>query len=68
MTKGAEQRGTATYLDGAVVELLRPNLGNTDLKAVKLWLISGVRAICKKRVKGYLRSDTTALSKFTACI
>lgn len=37
------------HLDGAVVELLGPHLGDAELKAVQLRLVSGVRAICRRR-------------------
>lgn len=49
------------HLDGAVVELLGPDLGDAELKAVELWLVSGVRTVCGRRT-GFTASQITRLS------
>lgn len=57
-----ESRGTSAHLDGVLIELFCPNLSDAQLKAVKLGLISGVRAVCGKKNKASsAKSDVLVL-------
>ena len=54
-------RPPPAHLDGAVVERLGPHLRDAELKAVELWLVSGVRTVCGRRT-GFTASQITRLS------
>lgn len=50
LTVPPRDRPPPAHLDGAVVELLGPHLRDAELKAVELWLVSGVRTIYGRRI------------------